>query len=119
VKYRRKVFDFPGIIDKMKQVVQDIAPGFGVMVINQETDLDHIHILFRTKPTTELTKFVNSLKGVSARLLFKEFPFIKSKLWKGSLWSPSYFLATSGQVTLDQLKVYVESQGNKPKKART
>lgn len=61
--------------------------------------------------TTELTKFINSLKGVSQRYLFQEFPEIKEKLWKGHLFSPSYLLVTTGQVTLDQLKHYGQSQG--------
>jgi putative transposase len=56
-------------------------------------------------------KLINSLKGASARVLFKEFPEIKKKLWNGHLWSASYCLITTGQVTLEQLKKYVESQG--------
>jgi len=111
VKYRRKIFDADDIIDRLKQVNMEIADQFGVVILNQETDQDHIHILFKATPKLVITKFINSLKGVSARRLFQEFPRITSKLWKGHLWSPSYFLATTGQVTLDILKKYVENQG--------
>jgi putative transposase len=113
VKYRRSIFDNEIIIDRLKQINKNISLKFDITILNQETDQDHIHILFKANPISELTRFINSLKGVSARLLFKEFPSIKSKLWDGHLWSPSYFLATTGQVTLDQLKKYVESQGQK------
>ena len=115
MKYRRKIFLEDKIIERLKQITKKVSGDFGVEIVNQETDKDHIHILFKSNPKTDLTKLINSLKGVSSRLLFKEFPEIKKKLWTGALWSPSYFLITTGQVTLDQLKKYVESQG-KPKK---
>jgi len=56
---------------------------------------------------------VNSLKAVSGRLLFREFPQVKEYLCKNHFWSPSYFLASTGQVTLDVLKKYVENQNAK------
>ncbi|MDN5294440.1 MAG: REP-associated tyrosine transposase, partial [Eubacteriales bacterium] len=81
-------------------------------IIEQETELDHIHILFASKPQVQLSKFVNSLKSVSARLLFREFPELKRELWEGHFWSPSYFLATVGEVKLEDVRRYVQSQGN-------
>jgi len=102
VKYRRKIFIEDKICERLKQITKKVSGDFGVEIVNQESDKD-------------LTKLINSLKGVSSRLLFKEFPDIKKKLWNGALWSPSYCLITTGQVTLDQLKKYVESQGE-PKK---
>ena len=111
VKYRKKVFVNDKIIHRTKQLVKKVAGDFGVEIINQEMDKDHIHILLKTNPKIDTTKFINSLKGVSARLLLKEFPEVKRKLSNGHFWSPSYCLITTGQVTLDQLKKYVESQG--------
>jgi len=90
-----------------------VAKEFGITIIEQETDRDHIHILFSSKPTVQVSKLVNSLKSVSARLLFREFPGLREKLYNGAFWSPSYFLATTGQVTLDVLKRYVENQSAK------
>ena len=110
-RYRRKVLIKSDVINRIKEVSKQISNNFGVEIINQECDKDHIHILFKAKPTTELTKFINSLKGVTARYVLKEFPEVKKKLREGHLWSPSYCLITTGQVTLDQLKKYVESQG--------
>ena len=108
-KYRRKVL-IDGIPARLKAINIEVARSFGLEIIEQETALDHIHILFTGKPQIAASKFVNSLKSVSARLLFREFPGIKKKLWKGHLWSPSYFLASTGQVTIEDLKRYVENQ---------
>jgi len=111
VKYRQKVFTNDDIINRIKEIINNISEKFGVVIINQETDIDHIHILFKAKPQTELIKYINSLKGVTSRLLRKDYKWLKNILWGKSFWSDSYCLITTGQVTLDILKKYVESQG--------
>lgn len=109
VKYRRQALTVD-ITDRLKAINLEVAKAFNIEIIEQETATDHIHILFASKPQIQLSKFVNSLKSVSARLIFREFPEVKKKLWKGHFWSPSYFLASTGQVTLEDLKRYVENQ---------
>jgi len=111
VKYRRTIFDSEDIIGRLKEINIDVSKKFDVEVLDQETDFHHLHMLVKTTPKTWLSSYIHSLKGISARRLFQEFPRIKKKLWGGHLWSPSYFLCTTGQVTLDALKKYVESQG--------
>lgn len=112
VKYRRKVLD-GDVADRLKEINLSVAAEVGVTIMEQETDGDHIHILFTSRPSVQLSKFINSLKSVSAPLLFREFPELKNQFWGGSFWSPSYFLASTGQVTLDVLKRYVENQNAK------
>jgi putative transposase len=109
IKYRRKVIS-GNIAESLKTINLSVAKSFDITIIEQETAGDHIHILFNGKPHIQLSKFVNSLKSVSARLLFREFPELRNQLHYGHLWSPSYFLASTGQVTLDDLKRYVENQ---------
>jgi putative transposase len=109
VKYRHKIIT-DKIAERLKSINLDVANAFGIEIIEQETADDHIHILFSSKPQIQLSKFVNSLKSVSATKLFREFPELKKKLWKGHFWSPSYFLASTGQVTLEILKKYVQNQ---------
>lgn len=113
VKYRRKVFDNDEIINELKERTRKIAHGFGIEIINQECDKDHTHILFKAKPSCDLVKFINSLKGATSRIIRLKFPEVKKKLWKDMFWSKSYCLITTGQTTLDQLKKYVENQGKK------
>ena len=114
VKYRRKVLT-EKISNRLKEIVSEVSKEFQVKIIEQESDKDHIHILFKTKPTIIMTKYINSIKGVSSRKLFLEFPEIKLKLWKGHLWSRPYCLLTTGQTTLDVLRRYIESQGDEEK----
>ena len=111
IKYRRNILDTEEIIDELKQRTKRIAEVYDIKIINMETDKDHIHILFKNKPQTDLVKFINNWKSATSKALRNKFPEIKNKLWKNVLWSPSYCLLTTGQTTLDQLKKYVENQG--------
>jgi len=111
IKCRRKVLSNE-IAERLKVINQNVAEAYDITIIEQRIDGDHIHILFISKPQIQLSKFVNSLKSVSARLLFREFPELKHQLWNGHLWSPSYFLASTGQVNLEDLNKYVESHND-------
>ena len=115
VKYRRKVFINDDIIDFLKQKTKEISSTFEVEIINQECDKDHMHIIFKAKPTLNIPKYLNALKTITSREIRRNFPEVKEKLWKDAFWSPSYFLTTTGQTTLDQLKKYVEGQEGKRK----
>jgi REP element-mobilizing transposase RayT len=113
VKYRKQVFTDLEITNTIKEQVFYVAPNYDIKIINQEVDKDHIHILFKATPKTDLVKFINALKGSSSKKIQHRHPQVKKKLWEGTFWSPSYCLITTGQVTLDQLKKYVEEQGKK------
>ena len=111
VKYRQKVFTDDAIISDLKTITDIIAAEFDVAIIEQECGDDHLHILFRSKPTLDMTKFINILKGRSSRMLRDKYKdFLKDKLWGDSFWSPSYFLATTGNVTIDILEKYISEQ---------
>ena len=112
VKYRRKVLT-EEIGDRLKEIASTLITDAECSVIAIETEIDHIHVVFKAKPTTTLSKLINTLKGVSARRLFKEFPQLKDKLYRGHLWSPSYFIVTVGGAPLEIIKQYVENQRDK------
>lgn len=111
VKYRKKALDNPKIVELLKELVHDISKNRDVDVLNIECDKDHMHLLFKAKPTTELPKYINAIKTITSREIRRNYPEVKNILWGDAFWSPSYFLASTGQVTLDALKKYVENQG--------
>ena len=114
IKYRKKVLDFPEIIDELKSRTQHISESYGIDILSIETDLDHVHILFKAKPQTELVRFINNWKSATSKALQNRFgEEIKDRLWNGKFWAGSYCLITTGQTTLEQVKKYVESQGEK------
>jgi len=111
VKYRRKALVNEAIVDLLKQQVKQISETYKVLVLNIEADKDHFHLLFKAHPQLGFTKYINTIKTITSREIQRNYPEVKKLLWAGTFWSPSYFLTTTGQVTLDQLKKYVESQG--------
>jgi putative transposase len=111
IKYRVKIFIDDKIIDLLKQKIHDISETFEVDVLGIECDKDHFHLLFKCKPTLNIPQYLNAIKTISSREIQRNYSDVKKKLTNNKLWSPSYFLATSGQVTLDQLKKYVDGQG--------
>lgn len=112
VKYRKKIFVNDEIIERAKELMRKISDENDVEVVNQECGDDHIHLMVSTKPTLQLTKYINLLKGHSARALRKEFDF-SEQLYGDSLWSDSYYIATCGNVSLDTLYNYIENQRKK------
>ena len=112
VKYRRRVFD-DLISARAKEIFEYIAPNCHITLMEWNHDADHIHILFRAHPKTEISKFINAYKSASSRLIKKEFPEIRQKLWNEYFWSQSFCLITAGGAPLSVLRQYIESQGEK------
>ena len=110
VKYRRKVFD-NSISKRAKEIFEYIAPNYNITLQEWNHDKDHVHILFKAHPKTEISKFINAYKSVSSRLLKKEFPQIRKRLWKEKFWSQSFCLLTTGEAPIEIIKKYIESQG--------
>ena len=81
IKYRRKVLN-DEISERAKEIFEYIAPGYGIVLEEWNHDTDHVHVMFRAQPKTELSKFINAYKSASSRLLKKEYPKIREKLWK-------------------------------------
>jgi len=78
-------------------------------------DKDHVHIMFKAHPKTELTKFINAYKSASSRLIKRDFPRVKRFLWKEQFWSKSFCLLTTGGAPIDVIKKYIQNQGNNHK----
>ena len=112
VKYRRQVFD-DTMSGRAKEIFEYIAPNYNITLEEWNHDKDHVHILFRT-----ISKFINAYKSASSRLLKKEFPQIRQKLWKERFWSQSFCLLTTGGAPIEVLKKYIESQGEKERKRK-
>ena len=115
VKYRRKVFD-ETISERAKEIFVYIAPKYNITLQEWNHDKDHAHILFRAHPNSEISKFINAYKSASSRLLKKEFPQIRQKLWKECFWSQSFCLLTTGGAPIEVIRKYIESQGEKIRK---
>lgn len=112
IKYRRKVID-NSISNRLKEIFVDITPNYGVELLEWNHDIDHVHLLFKAKPNTEISKLLNAYKSASSRRIKNEFPSIRKYLWKEYFWSKSYCLVTTGGAPLEVVKQYIENQGKR------
>ena len=110
VKNRRQVFT-DEISNRAREIFEYIAPNYKIKLIEWNCDKDHIHILFKGQPKTEMSKFINAYKSASSRLLKKEYPMIRKTLWKDMFWSRSFCLLSSGGVPIETIHQYIEHQG--------
>lgn len=110
IKYRRKVLDNE-ISDYAKSMFERIGADYRIAITEWNHDQDHIHVLFKAHPNSELSKFINAYKSASSRLIKRDYPQLKKKLWKEYFGSQSYCLITVGGAPLDVLKSYIQSQG--------
>ena len=112
IKFRKKVLDSQEIIEELKSRSHNIAKSYDIDILAIETDLDHVHVLFKATPQTDILKFINNWKSATSKAIKNRFrEQIKDRLWGNVFWSDSYCLLTTGQTTLEQIKKYVENQG--------
>jgi putative transposase len=108
-KYRRDVIKGP-VDARLKDIIEEVCEERKATIIAIETLPDHVHLLLSVDPQYGIHRLVKGVKGRSSRVLRQEFPHLKSRM--PTLWTNSYFVATTGGATLEVIKKYVENQRN-------
>lgn len=108
-KYRRGVFDARAI-EALRPIFAKVCTDFEAQLVEMDGEDDHVHLLIEYPPKVAVSALVNSLKGVSSRMLRKARPDIEQRYWKGGLWSPSYFAASCGGAPISIVRQYIEQQ---------
>ena len=108
-KYRRRVFD-AAAIEALRAIFMEVCRDFEATLMEMDGEHDHVHLLIEYPPKVPVSALVNSLKGVSSRLLRQRRPDIRKRYWKGVLWSPSYFAASCGGAPIAIIRQYIEQQ---------
>jgi len=109
-KYRRKIFD-QDAIEKLRGYFSSVCADFDVELVEMDGERDHVHLLINYPPKLSISNLVNSLKGVSSRLLRRDRPDIAQHYYyKGVLWAPSYFAGSCGGAPISIIRQYIEQQ---------
>ena len=109
-KYRKEIFTSEEKRNVMRNILLEISKGNEVTILELEVLPEHIHMLISFPPKLSPSSVVKSFKGTSAREWFKHYPETKKMLWKGHLWSPSFYMGTVGITSLETVKRYIETQ---------
>ena len=99
------------ILEDLRNIFSSVCEDFEAELIEFDGESDHVHLLVNYPPKVSISSLVNSLKGVSSRLIRKRnYPSIQSKLWGNALWSPSYFAGSCGGAPISIIRQYIEQQ---------
>ena len=110
-KYRKAVFT-PMVDEKLKEICEEIALRYEIEFLEIGVDQDHVHFLVQSVPKYSPKKIVQTIKGITAREIFKQMPEVKEQLWGGEFWSDGYFVTTVGTHSHEELiKQYIKEQG--------
>lgn len=99
------------MLHRCEAITIEVCDDFGAVLVEFNGDHDHVHLPVRYPPDVALPVLINSLKGVSARLLGKEFgPHVRQYPQGGHVWSPSCLAASCGGTPPSIVEEYIENQ---------
>jgi putative transposase len=109
-KYRREIFT-KELLDDLRSIFSSVCSDFEAVLVEFDGEDDHVHVLATYPPNVAVSILVNSLKGVSSRMIRTEnHQSIRKKPWGGPLWSPSYFAGSCGGPPIAVIRQYIEQQ---------
>ncbi len=112
VKYRKKMLLERSRIEFLKEIMQGLALRYYFKFEAIGIDEDHFHVVLGAAPRYSPSEIMSIIKSWSARLIFKEYPYIKEELWGGEFWSDGGHIDTVSEFGgLDRIKKYVKEQG--------
>ena len=109
VKYRRCVLK-QEVSKRLKEILHNVAHDKEFIIQTMEIMEDHVHLFVSAHPKISPSYIVKMSKGISGRLLLKEYPQLRQKLWKGKLWNPSYYIETIGHISENTVRKYIKDQ---------
>lgn len=106
-RYRRKIFNIPGVEDRFKDLTSVECERLGIKILAMECHIDHAHLFLSCLPTMSPSDIMHRVKGATSYALREEFPQLAKMQ---SLWTRSFFVSTAGNVSSATIKWYVDTQ---------
>ena len=112
-KYRKPVLRGE-IGNRLKELIKQTCAKLDVYIESGHVAPDHVHLLVSIPPHVSISDLMQHLKGRSSRLMLVEFAGLQKQFWGKHLWARGYFAASSGNVTDEIIKQYIEAQSDNP-----
>lgn len=110
-RYRRKIFNIPGVEERFKELTIAECNESGIEILALECHIDHVHIFVSVLPSMSIPQIMQKIKGATSLKLREEFLQLNAM---PSLWTRSYFVSTAGNVSSETIKWYVDTQKTRP-----
>ena len=108
-KYRKKVLE-GAVAERVRELIRQICKANDVEILKGYVSKDHVHLLVSVPPHLSVSQLVQYLKGKSSNKLQLEFRHIQKEYWGRHVWARGYFAASSGNITDEIIKAYIENQ---------
>ena len=108
-KYRKPVLTGDVAI-RVRDLIRQIAMEHELEIISGKVARDHVHVFLSHRPTQDVSQIVQWLKGISSRVMLQEFPHLRKKLWGRHFWARGYLAVSSGTITDEMIKEYIDEQ---------
>jgi putative transposase len=112
-KYRKRVLTGQVAI-RARDVIRQVAVEHELDIITGKIASDHVHLFIAYRPTQNISKIVQWLKGISSRLLLSEFPHLKRQFWGRHFWARGYLAVSSGNITDELVQQYIDEKAGQP-----
>jgi len=112
-KYRKRVLTGQVAL-RARDILRQIAMEHELEVISGKISSDHVHMFIGYRPTHNVSKIMQWLKGISSRILLSEFAHLRKQFWGRHLWARAYLAVSSGNITDEMIQQYIEEQEGEP-----
>ena len=112
-KYRKRVLTGQVAI-RARDVLRQRAMEHELEIISGKVASDHIHMFIGYRPTQNISKIMQWMKGISSRILLSEFAHLRKMFWGRHLWARGYLAVSSGNLTDEIIQQYIEEQEGEP-----
>jgi putative transposase len=112
-KYRKPALK-GDIALRARELIREICASEDVGIVKGHVRPDHVHLMLSMPPNVSPSRIMQAIKGKSSHHLMSEFRVVKREFWGRHLWARGYFACTTGNVTDEVIKKYIETQGAEP-----
>ena len=112
-KYRYPVLR-GGIGVRTRDIIRQLCTWLDVQIVSGHVSSAHVHLLVSAPPMLAVSELVQKLKGASSRILLQEYTELSKQYWGRHLWARGYFAVSTGNVTDEIIRQYIESHDEKP-----
>ena len=102
------------IAERARDLIRDICLQHEVRILKGHVSKEHVHLMVSAPPRLSVSRMMQYIKGKSSRRLQEEYPTLRQRYWGRHIWARGYFCASSGTVTEEMIKEYIEQHEQPP-----
>ena len=110
-KYRRRILSGE-VSNRVRDLVREVCRNQEVEILKGKLAPDHVHLMVSIPPQVTISRLVQRLKGKSSHHLLAEFAHLRKQFWGRHVWARGYFCCSSGNVTDEMVREYIENQAH-------